>query len=65
MARDFSKKTLSALSKKGIAVVGAQAIPAFEGDQYFTGTGYKLVRDGCLYVRTFQQVLAIAQGADL
>jgi hypothetical protein len=33
-SKDFSAKTLSALSKKGVSVIGSQAVPAFERRLY-------------------------------
>jgi hypothetical protein len=57
---DFSKKTIRQLSAKGISVVGKQAIPAFEGDKYFSGVAYELVYKGTMFIRTFQQVLCNA-----
>lgn len=33
---DFSKKTISNLSKKGVSITGKQAIPGFDGDKYFS-----------------------------
>lgn len=45
--RNFSKSTLKALALKGIEIVSSQAIPAFEGDVFFTGVAY-LLSDGRL-----------------
>lgn len=56
----FSKKTLAALSRKGVEVVGMQAIPAFEGDVYFSGTAYILNAKGTQLVRTHSQVLVMS-----
>jgi len=58
--KDFSKKTLSLLSKKGISIIGTQAVPDFDGDRYFSGVAYKLVYDGTMFLRTFQQVQVLA-----
>lgn len=60
MKRDFSKKTLAQLTKKGISVIGAQAVPAFDGDKYFSGSAYKLEWNGTGFLRTFDQVLVLA-----
>jgi hypothetical protein len=56
----FSAKTIKALSRKGVQIVGLQAAPAFEGDVYFSGTVYLLNAAGTGLVRTHQQVLAMA-----
>jgi len=56
----FSKKIINALSRKGVSFVGTQAVPAFEGDQYFSGTAYKLSANGQMLVRTYQQVMSMA-----
>ena len=58
--RNFSTKTVKALAAKGIAIVGAQAVPAFEGDVYFSGVAYMLDDNGTGRLRTFTEVLAIA-----
>lgn len=58
--KDFSKKTLSQLSKKGITIVGTQAVPANEKDIYFSETAYKLAWEGKGFMRTHSQVLILA-----
>ena len=58
--KDFSKKTLTGLSKKGISVVSSQAIPAFDGDIYFSGVAYTLSYKENSFIRTHSQVLAIS-----
>jgi len=63
MCNDFSKKTLSLLSKKNISVIGAQAIPSFEGDLYFSGTAYKLRYNEVHFMRTHSQVIVLAQSS--
>lgn len=58
--KDFSKKTLAGLSKKGVSVVGVVAVPAFEGDKYFSGTAYQLEFNGTGFIRSHSQVLVMA-----
>jgi len=58
--KDFSKKTLSQLSKKGISIVGQQAIPGFEGDKYFSGVAYNLAYNDTGFMRTHDQVIVLA-----
>lgn len=58
--KDFNKKTLANLSKKGISVISSQAVPAFDGDVYFSGVAYTLVYNECSFIRTHSQVLVIA-----
>lgn len=59
---DFSPATRKGLARQSIAISGGQAVPAFAGDQYFTGRAYGLVKDGCYYLRSYSQVVAIAKG---
>lgn len=59
--RDFSRKTLSALARKGIAVIGTQAGPAFDGDTVYSGRFYKLDNNGCGMIRSHSQVLELVQ----
>lgn len=58
--KDFSKKTLTNLSKKGISVIGVQAVPANEKDIYFSDTAYTLEWKGKSFMRTHSQVITIA-----
>jgi hypothetical protein len=58
--KDFSNKTLKQLSRKGISVIGSQAIPAFEGDKYFSGVAYQLEWNGVGFIRTHSQVIVLA-----
>ena len=58
--RNFSTKTVKALAAKGIAIVGSQAVAAFEGDVYFSGVAYMLDDNGTGRLRTFTEVLALA-----
>jgi hypothetical protein len=59
--RDFSRKTLAALARKGIRVLGAQAAPAFAGDETFSGRVYQIAKDGCSMMRSHAQVMEMAQ----
>lgn len=61
--KDFSKKTVSALSKKGISIVGSQAVPSHDGDKYFSGVAYNLVWNGTGFMRTHSQVIVIASSS--
>ena len=57
---DFSKQTVKKLTRQGITLTGrSQAIP--QGNMSY-GIGYQLIYDGCSYLRSFSQVLAIADG---
>jgi len=58
--KNFSKKTLAQLDKKTISIVGTQAIPAFEGDIYFSGVAYMLSYNGNGFMRTHSQVIVLA-----
>lgn len=59
--RDFSKKTVSALARKGIAIIGLTVIPG-AGDLPFASgeRGYKANDNGCLRIFSFAQVLELA-----
>ena len=59
---DFSKKTLAALARRGIRLIGltvipnmASAMPYANGDR-----GYCLDDNGCHRIRTFQEVMEMA-----
>ena len=60
---DFSKKTLSALARKGIALVGLTVIPDMSSDMPFANgsRGYQLNDNGCHRIRTFTEVLELAR----
>lgn len=60
---DFSKKTLAALTRKGISLIGLTVIPNMSSDMPFaTGErGYKLNDNGCHRILSFSQVLEMAQ----
>ncbi|CAB4157789.1 hypothetical protein UFOVP681_45 [uncultured Caudovirales phage] len=60
-ARDFSRKTIAALAKNGIAVIGSQAAPAYDGDEAFSGRAYQVSVDGCALMRSHAQVMEMAQ----
>lgn len=61
--KDFSKKTLAILSKKGISIIGTQSVPAFEGDNYFSGTAYKLLYKETQFMRLYFQVITLASSS--
>jgi len=58
--KDFSPKTLSLLAKKGVCIVSVMAVPAFEGDKYFSGTAYSLSYNGQSFIRRHSQILTMA-----
>ena len=60
-SRDFSRKTLNALAKRNITVIGSQAAPAYEGDWALSGRVYQVSVDGCAMMRTHSQVMGMAQ----
>ena len=53
---DFSRKTLNALTKKGLAIISATWIPAPGGDYLNGEMAYQIA--GCLYRRS--EVIALA-----
>ena len=59
--KDFSRKTLNALAKRGVRVIGLTFIPA-SGDLPFAcgERGYKIDDNGCARVWTFAQVIGAA-----
>lgn len=59
-SKDFSRKTLSNLSRKGIAVIASHAVPAFDGDRYFSGVAYALNDNGAHKIRRHGEVMALA-----
>lgn len=59
--QDFSRSTLRALARKGITLVGLTVIPGSGDLPFATGErGYKLNDNGCLRIRSFREVLALA-----
>ena len=56
----FSVKTINALLKKGVSIIRPIAVPAFEGDQYFSGTAYELDANGQSIIRTHSQIRTMA-----
>ena len=61
--RDFSKKTLAALARKGIVITGFAAIPNMALATPFASAdrGYAVDDNGCGRIWTFSQVLEAAQ----
>lgn len=59
--RDFSRKTVNALARKGIKIIGTQAAPAYEGDTVFAGRNYRLDDNGTGKVRSRAEVEELAQ----
>jgi hypothetical protein len=56
----FSAKTIKALARKGIAIIGIQALPGADGSFANCETGYVLDDNGTCRIRLFLEVLAIA-----
>lgn len=58
---DFSKKTIAALARKGISLIGLTVIPG-AGDMPFANgeRGYCVNDNGCHKIKTFPQMLALA-----
>jgi protein-tyrosine-phosphatase len=61
--KDFSKKVIDKLRKKGIEVVGVQAAPLDEKDVYFSDKVYKLSVNGNGMIRTHSQVIVMANSS--
>lgn len=62
--RDFDKKTILTLSKKGVEIVGTQAVAAFDGDRYFSERAYKIVIGGDTgAIRTHAQLRVMASSS--
>lgn len=59
--KDFSPKTLKALAKKGIRVIGATWLPGQDGSFANGETGYNLDDNGTHRVRRFREVLELAK----
>ena len=60
---DFSAKTIRALARKGISLIGLQAIPNTASAMPFANAlrGYKVNDNGCGRVWTFGEVMAAAR----
>lgn len=59
--KDFSKKTISALTSKGITLTGLTVIPGTGDLPFATGErGYILNDNGCQRILLFAQVLELA-----
>lgn len=59
--RGLSVSALQDLDARGIRVIGQQAVPAFDGDRYFTGSAYVLDDNGTQRVLRLHEVLALAE----
>lgn len=59
---DFSKKTIKALSLKGIRLIGLTVIPDMTAALPFASgsRGYCLDDNGCHRIKTFSEVMALA-----
>ena len=59
--KDFSRKTIAALGRKGITLIGLTVIPGTGDMPFATGeTGYILNDNGTSRVRSFREVLDLA-----
>lgn len=58
--RDFSKKTLNALAKKGISIMSITFVP-YKGDYTRGERAYNVNDNGCGRVLTFLEVLEAAR----
>lgn len=60
---DFSKKTIRALTRKGIRLIGLTVIPDMSSDMPFANgdRGYCLNDNGCHRIRSFREVMELAQ----
>jgi hypothetical protein len=61
-SRDFNRSTLAKLARKGITPVGVTSILP-KGETCWTRAerGYQLNDNGCLRIRSFREVLELAQ----
>jgi hypothetical protein len=57
-ARDFGRKAIAALARKGIRIIGIQALPDMSSSMPFANAnrGYTIDDNGCGRVWTYQQV---------
>jgi hypothetical protein len=60
---DFSKKTLAALARKGIRLIGLTVIPNMSSDMPFANgdRGYQIDDNGCHRIKTFREMLELAR----
>lgn len=60
---DFSRKTIAALARKGIRLIGLQAIPDMTSSMPWANAdrGYVMDDNGCGRVWTFNEVLEAAR----
>lgn len=59
--RHFGRKAVTALARKGIRVIGLQAIPDEQGSFLSSTTGYVVDDNGCGRVWTYLQVVEAAR----
>lgn len=59
-AKDFSKQIRTALTRKGIAIVGSTWLPGPGGDFTNGERGYTLDDNGTQRIRTYLEVKALA-----
>ena len=56
----FSVKTIKALARKGVSIIGIQALPGADGSYANCETGYVLDDNGTNRIRMYREVLALA-----
>ncbi len=61
-SQDFRRSVVTALSRKGIRLVGSQMVPDAKGSYALGEIAYTLDDNGTGRVRTYSEVLALAQG---
>jgi hypothetical protein len=59
--RHFGRKAISTLARKGIRVVGLQALPDERGNFLNSTTGYVVDDNGCGRIWTYFEVVAMAK----
>lgn len=63
--RHFRKTTIRRLADRGITVLGSVCVPGNDGSFANGETAYRLDDNGTHRIRTFLQVLAIANGSEV
>lgn len=62
--RHFGKKNITALRKRGIQVLALTVIPDENGSTASSPTAYMICDNGTAKVRTYGQVVRIAEGKE-
>lgn len=58
-ASHFSAKVRRALLKQGVVLTGLQAVPAFDGDRYFSATAYVVADNDTGRVLSYAEVMRL------